>query len=436
MRPQLLDLLAKLPSVRQFVHTVVEDIDNRHSVLILLPASVLPEALWSLIDRELWQRGLSVDSIDLSLDDSELTPAEIVGSTCGVEWPDSSVRDAASLLRAEGLPDVIVLNGLETLAPYVCNIWLRFISRWAELTQGMPTEAQPRSALCALLRPSWSELVQTQDASYVLPDTNVRLRIHWWWGFPSALEIKLLCRLAALESDWVVEPEWWEHLLPALIGADVTLLDKFFSLHSPEEDTLWMKHLREVAEERGWTYERLKAWGAVNLLGTRTRGNSVLSPRPPQSLRSLWSQGVVYATDEYGVELHPAALFALGRHDEIKRRLWREQVGFLFPFLDSIRLDLCGYLTRRYGNDWPVRWIVPPQPEEEAEVRKNPLSCQLGHLERLFRDCHHLQRERRWFPLVQAATNARNALAHYRTISRRDYKFILEQYALFADAVG
>lgn len=436
MRPQLLDLLAQLSSVQRFVQAVAEDAGNARSVLVLLPVPISADAIWSLVDRELWRRRLSVDSVDLTSYDVHLTPAEIVGEACHVGWLASSARDIASLLQSEGLPNVIVLEGIETLAPSARNTWIRFISRWAELSQNMPTATASSSALCAMFRPSWSGAVRAQDDSFVLPDSNVKLRIHWWWGFPSALEIKLLCRLAALESGEVSTPGWYEYFLPALVGTDVSLLDRLWVAQPSGNDVSWMTHLREVAEERGWTNDRLKECGAAGLVGNRTRRNGTLSPEPPPSLRALWAQGLVYATDEYGIELHPAALLALGRYDELERRLWREQAGFLFPVLDSIRLDICNYLTERYGKDWPVKWAKPERSEEEEEVRKDPLACQWGYLEWLIRSCNQLARERRWLELISSATAARNAIAHYRTVSQRDYEHILEQYGRFVDTVS
>ena len=86
------------------------------------------------------------------------------------------------------------------------------------------------------------------------------------------------------------------------------------------------------------------------------------------------------------------------------------QAELLLPTLDGIRLDLCGYLTRLYGTDWPVKWFQPEHPRDEAAVRENSLACEWGYLDLAGQE------------LFCFATRASMAAAHYTGIrcSQRD----------------
>jgi hypothetical protein len=230
MAAQLLDLLGQLPSVRAFIHSIAEDIRQRLSVMIFLPATIERVWVWSLLDSELWRRQLLAESVDLRCYTPDRTPVEILGEALHVKWPAASPRDIASLAKSEGLPDVVVLEGIESLEPTLRNAWLRFIGQWAQVSQNLSESLASPSVLCTLLQPGCLVFDHVNDKSLVDFDSNVRLAVHWWWGFPSALEVRLLLRLAKLRRirDGA-DPRWEEHLLPALAGNDILLLEKLWT---------------------------------------------------------------------------------------------------------------------------------------------------------------------------------------------------------------
>jgi hypothetical protein len=312
------------------------------------------------------------------------------------------------------------------LEPARRNAWLRFVGQWAQISQNLAGRSSPAPVLCAIL--------QSARIAVDVLESNVLLGIHWWWGLPSVLELKLLCRLASrTDVGDGSDARWLEYLLPALATNDVILLERMWDAHAIQTDQL-MSCIREVGQEREWTSENLRQWGAAQLMSSNARRSGPLSPVPPANVRALWAHGAVHATDEYGIELHPTALHVLGCQSELQHRLWRGQAELLLPALDSIRLDVCSYLTRSYGREWPVRWFKPEHPDEEAAVCENPLACQWGYLEWLIRNCPQLARERRWLSLITPAARARNAVAHYRVVSRGDYEHIVEQHKQFAEA--
>lgn len=426
MTTRLLDLVAQLPSVNAFVNTITEDISARRSVVILVPVTVSPGWVWSLLDAELWRRQFIVELLDLADLADGGTPVETLGKGLHIKWPTNRVRDVASLMLSENLPDVIVLEGIEALEPAQRDAWLNFIARWAQIGQNLVGRSSPAPVLCTILQPA------------LLPfdtlESNVLLGIHWWWGLPSVLELKLLCRLAqrADLSDGS-DARWLEYLLPGLVSNDLVLFERLWNAHVTQTEQL-MAHIRDLGQERGWTRDNLRQWGAAQLTNANSRRNDPLSPTPPKALRFLWAYGAVQATEEYGIELHPTALHVLGRQSELEHRLWRGQAELLLPMLDGIRLDVCSYLTRSYGKEWPVKWFKPEHPDDEAAVRENPLACQWGYLEWLIKNVPQLARECRWLSLITPAARTRNAVAHYRVVSRGDYEHVLEQYRRFVEA--
>jgi hypothetical protein len=128
---------------------------------------------------------------------------------------------------------------------------------------------------------------------------------------------------------------------------------------------------------------------------------------------------------EYGYELHSAALAVIDDYDGINHRLWRGQSRLLLPLVDHLRLRICHHLNEKYGKDWPVRWCLPPEDEEEA-VRNNPLACQWGHMVTLFRRGHLRAVKNRWYDIALLSHQIRNKIAHYSPVSFQEYATLFQ----------
>ena len=427
MTARFLDLMTQLPSVQAFIRNIAGDIADRRSVVVLLPITADPDWLWSLLDAELWRRHFAVEQVELAGISTMDGPAAALGQALRVTWPSPSApRDVAALLAGKNLPEVIVLDGIESLDESGQRLWLRFLLQWAQLSQNLPNQPSGPPVFCALLR--------SARIPHNTINSDARLAVHWWWGFPSTLELKLLCRLAGAESSSRrSETQWQEHLLPALAGSDIALLERLWTESAASSEQV-VSCIQELAQARGWTKENLRRWGAAEFVSASAHRNGRLTEAPPGTARVLWAHGAAHATEEYGIELNPAALFVLDRKSELQHRLWRGQAELLLPALDGIRLDLCSYLTSFYGPDWPVKWFQPEHPDEQAAVRESPLACGWGYLEWLIKNCFWLQRERRWLPLIVPASRVRNSIAHYQTVSRSEYEQVLEQHKQFVEA--
>jgi hypothetical protein len=409
-------VLFQLPSVRRFLSVLADDLANRRSLLILLPAGIEPGEIWAALRAELWRREFTIAEVSLAGVPRERAPVAVLSEALGIHWtPPDTPRTLGNLLATEPLPDVVLVEHLDHVSPRTCQDWVVFLTQWTHACQTRADRGASSTALCMMV-PAIAVLPQT-------PENSVYLAVHWWWGFPSALEMHMLCRSSSEQDDWDIVARWREYVLPALTGGDVVLATYLWDdLHTSIEGLL--SRLCSFAAQRGWAAKVLRNWGAGERMMASSRDYRRMQRFPPVEIRSLWAHGLIGWTLEYGLELHPAALAVLERREELQHRLWRGQAELLLPCIDQIRLALCDTLTRTHGPDWPVRGYLPESPEEDASVRHSPLACQWGHLEVLLRHGAFLRAERHWLPLASIARWVRNEIAHYRPVTFRDFEGI------------
>ncbi len=414
MTKRFVGRLAQIASVRQSLDLLAEDLAHKRSILVILPAGVEPAALWSDLQTELWRREFSVLELSLPALSGDRPPVIAMSESLRVTWPSGDTpRTVANLAELDDLPEVIILEGLHELQDDGRLAWLAFLKQWAQVCQTLADSGKEPTRLCVI--------TQAEATITHVPESGLHLAIHWWWGFPSALDMRLLCRLNNASENSYCLARWREYLLPALAGCDLSLAEYLWdSLDSSTEELV--QHLDAFAQSRGWTADNLEAWAAETSISSVGYEHGRRMPSPPSRWRALWAHGALHWTQEYGLELHPAALVALGRENDLKHRLWRGQAELLLPLIDHLRLTLCDELTRRHGPDWPVRWDLPQSAVEEAEVRADPLACQWGYLMRLLRNRQELRSSRRWISPGSRAHWIRNELAHYRPVTFRDFE--------------
>ena len=410
----LADLLMQMPSVQQFLNALLDDLSERRSLLVLLPAEMEAIDLWYAIEGRLVRRDFHIEEIVLPALPTETSLPVALGKALNVQWPeDSSPRSIANLMISKGLPEIIYLTGFDELSEPAQTTWLAFLSEWAQVSKNLSDRESPGPPALILF-------AQGSAFPPQIPESDLHLSIHYWWGFPSALEVQMLCRLANASDERPPLHRWREHLIPSIVGNDISLAGHLWDhLHLDCEQLLPL--LQSFGEQRGWTLQNLQTWGVEELLPTLTSNET----RPSRNLSSrwhqLWTYGVLNWTPEYGIEIHTAALALLSRAEALQHRLWRGQTSLLFPLIDNLRLTICDHLSGQYGRDWPV-WLSPHDEKEDRAVRDNPLVCQWGHLARLLKNCVSLRRERLLLPVVNLTSQMRNDLAHYRPVTLRDFE--------------
>ncbi len=407
-------------------------LDGRNCV-VLLPYGVAPQTVWAGLSAALGDLCYA-HVLSLAAVAPDELPAVALAEAIGVGWPTGAQRSVENLLERDGLPEVIVLLDWEELPGAARGAWLRFVERWASTAQARRLAQRHTPVLYLLAAASglWDGDISDMaklggmgagaDAgmdptlpSLAVPETDVLLDVRCWWGLPVPLETRFECReRAATEADATgASALWREYALPAVCGGDAALAFSLWDAICGTEERI-VALLREDAAARGWTREKLQSWGAGRF--SRHIGDGTVARRPPPAMMALWAHGALSYTSEHGIELHSAALAALGRDHDVHHRLWRGQSTLLLPLLDDVRLRLCDHLTAQYGSSWPMRWGSPPQLDEWCAVQENPRACGWGHLKWLLFNILELRREARWCDLVSEAWRTRNDLAHYRCV--------------------
>jgi hypothetical protein len=397
--------MADAPSVRLRLQGLAHELLIGGSMLLLLPRPLVVEDVWDWTRAELWQR--DVEPVHIWLPDlCEPSPTTALATALDLIWPEGrTAHTVENLLQLERLPEVTVLTGWEELEPERRRSWLDLLRGWAVASTRL---RMPRAVLGMASAPALLESDIDLDTAMV----------RWWWGSPTSLELAQMCRDGGAPSAMT---RWRESMLPSLAGNDASLMESLAPICMDGKEQI-IQFLSDEATRRGWTSARLTSLGAMTtIIGRDTQ----VAPPPP--LRRLWSAGALAWTPEYGIELHSAALAALGRHDEVEHRLWRFQAALVLPLIDRARRRLCDQLTHRHGRNWPFRWCEPLDPFERTLVRQDPAACGLGHLAHLLGQRPGLLGPSDWQADAGRLCRVRNSLAHYRTITYFDFEQIWKE---------
>jgi hypothetical protein len=400
---------------QEFVARVAEDLRQDRSILTLVPATVdsaeVRLALTFAMDEayagdvgEFWATETALEAIPAAL-----------GEYFDVTWVGRYVsRTVNSLADSEGLPSTIEVRGVPELSLTGQRTWLRFLVNWTNGAQSRALQGRRTPRLILLIPGAVLDGIEVAS--------NVRLAIHWWWGTPSAVEMRLMCRQWYHQSLDPLVSMWREHLIPSLAGNDRPFAEQLSELVSLPVDDL-IERLCTVALSRGWTKEVLLRAGADCLNGNRLLARTNVLDEPPLSVRGLWCLGALDYTPEYGLELHTLALVTLRRDQVVRHRYWRAQAALLLPRLDLARLIVCERFTDHFGRDWPLRWAQPLDLRAAEAVREDPLACEWGYLKVLVGGLLPLSSRDNWLAeLVVASWQARNRLSHYQTVTYAEFE--------------
>ena len=410
--------LFQTPRAQQFMNNVIEDLRQGRSVLLLIPVGHNLRPMWELVREELLRLEFHIGDIWLPGLASDQGVVAAISDALQVQWDSSeSPRTLDNLFLSTQMPDIVYLEGFSELPTPERPAWAGFLYQWAE--------GNHRVADRGGISRSLFIVASAPEILPYLPNTDIHLAVYWWCGIPSALELQLLCRSEENGAKLTARSRWREHIIPSLAGGDIILANHLWDNIQLDTEEL-IGQLRVFAKERGWTTTILQKWGVADMDEDMPDSYEPASHGPPVRLRNLWAQGAIVWTQEYGFELHSAALLVLEQHEELSHRIWRGQAALLLPEIDALRLELCNCFTRHHGSDWPL--LEPSRsPEENKAVRNNPLACQWGHLESLLRNCRILRSERNRLPLVRQARYIRNELAHYRPIDFSTFESICQE---------
>lgn len=398
------------PSVRQMVKDMSAVLlERRKSLFVLTPRSVAPADIWDLLRSELGIR--AADIRDLFLAESDQLPLSTLAMAFVL--PENTAINQLTidtlLANAEGegnLPDILYLDQFDALSPEQRELWVTFIEHWAHAMRRRANQGQKPIALCAI--------GHATTATSHLPLNSQMIEIHSWWGVPSIIETRLLCRSQTTAGD--CRGVWREHVLPPITGGDVELMAFLWDAITDDWATM-TNHLLEYGESRGWNATKLREWGAESVCAYRNQHEPFVPPHQKPELQPLWAHGAIQWTTEYGIELNIAALVHLGRKDIVCYRVWRGQVQYVLPFVNSLRLAACDRLAEVYGARWPENLVAPDDEGQYTALLDDPSSCEFVHLKTILASRDKHANWNNWKILIDRAMTIRNELAHYRPIT-------------------
>jgi len=404
------------------MESLVDDIRKGRTVFVLLPDSIELDLVWEEINRLLQRRqeiNINWHEVYVSEMPRDEPPHLALADAIRVVWPDQETpRTVSNLLDLAEFPDLLLLRDIGSLNEDEQDAWLRMIGRWETAGRSILTRGGKPKGLVLIdkykcLKAGISRILDT-------------LTVRWWWGIPSALEMRQLCRLASSYQEHAERTSgsrWREHVLPGLVGNDVELAEHIWDQAQSSGDDL-IERLASFAEFRKWEPTDLEAWGANDVVVARRKYRSRILDSPPSELLELWASGALSYSSEYGLDLHPAANQVLGQQGAIKRKIWRGQVELLSPILDNLRIDICQYLSREYGDDWPVNWAEFTSTADEIESREDPLTTQWTHIVKVLNNLGRSRRkelEQSFCDQAVLARCIRNKIYHYNLVQFREF---------------
>lgn len=406
----------RLPTVERFFDNTLSHLSDGLSVLTLLPKTAPIGDFTTELRSQFILRNINFLEIDLSHAADDLPPVTRLCREIGIRWKQplsprlfDQLPDACTF--PDLMPDVVWLTGLEQVEEHKTQLWIDAALEWSENWKLLRDKG-----ICL---PAVSLVLPSTKCTQI-PKSDVFFKIFYWFGIPSLLEMRLLCADANRFESGIAR--WKELIVPQLCIGDFSLLSTLFEADSLNERELGST-LMSIAEERGWTRELLLTKGIGNLSLANCHWLSDGDTGPSGDLVALWGEGIVDWSPGIGLAISSVALHVMGRHADIRHRIWCGQSELVLPLLNVVRLSVCDHMTKRYGLTWPVEYLEPGDPQEAAAVRDSPYNCQLGYLEtvvnswpdrqRLLRKIASHLREVRWM---------RNELAHNRVITFADFQ--------------
>lgn len=416
-------LAYSLPSAQNFVGNIASDVGKGVTV-VLLPDSLSREMVGRLIRNRLNTSTAKTFLFSELSDPGESDPVMASAEAMKASWPnDRTLRNVEQLLRCERLPDLLYVHRIGSSSGRSSQSWMEFIEGWAREWNNSRSSTNPKV-------PSLCVLAKLRDLNFSLPEARPGVTLHWWWGFPSALEMQLACRIASYQNGDAPEVgRWREHVLPSLVGSDVQLAERLW-YQVGESPQCLVGDLVDYWKDLEKPDTICQIDDLMEVVRTDKRVYAI-GQELPLNLRQPWASGALVYTPEYGLEIHPALLAYTNREKAVEKVLWRGEAEFLLPVVNEIRLRVCDELTGEYGDDWPGKWQKLPNEHGFEEVNLNPHATELGRIDYLFRlfggPQGPLSAKRHLSELVRQAKNVRNQIAHYNPIQLQTYVDLCEE---------
>lgn len=385
--PDLSAALWTLPGPNRFIQKAGQQMEDGFNLIILLPKLIdrshFRQSLLNYLEND---KHLNIQVIDLTYSNG-CSPFEFLKA---VFVSLQKYRMLEMAVNDPSLPSVILLDNLQACPVKNRAEWLIAIARWSDASSRCAGEH------CFVLITDYQAVEGVK-----LPLADVKLAYDHCSGIPTALDVKMLCRIKAQRMD--AENQWRENLLASLAGNDIDLAAELWDTILCEENEI-NQVLLDYANGMGW--DPLKEKGRLNQWHPKPPGINISSITDQESL-SLLNDGITVYTPEYGEEIHSAFLALLSRRNDIHHRIWRAQANIFLPLIDDVRRRICDYINQ---NGVEIKGYHFETPVELKDLK--------NYIDELDKQSYV---RRQWEYGIKIALSSRNSLAHYETITYRSF---------------
>lgn len=397
MIDNLADNFWELPRLRGMVRQITKDVQSGNSLWILFPPWIKIADFQQAIFQEFEHLQLNRELLDLSTYDDNSAASFLRRAFPSL----AKYQYLEQMVNEPSLPEGIFIANMDECATEKLADWVDIPRRWSDA-------CRTRGARHSLIFLTPASICKRLE----LPPPDVQFSYRYLINFPTALEMRLLCRN---ESDTLDALTLWrENLISSVAGPDINLVESLWDVATQSFDSI-MESLRQYAFWMNWTEpeirENLRDWHPRNI-------QQIGFPNQKGKSWNLFGEGITWFTPEYGEEIHSAALALMNKTEEIRHRVWRGQAALILPMADEIRLRICTALANTYPNRFQ-----DPAIDFGTEI------LEIGGLRKIIHDLPTNDRFRTdWVNIVNSAWWIRNQIAHYQPIPFTQFQVFWSYY--------
>jgi hypothetical protein len=401
-------MMYNLPGPRRYFNDVANSLTWQKHVVLVMPTRVADHSVTGAIRQVLDDAQLgALTEVDVGPADTENLFEALSGGI-------------ASSPRAPATMDELLQHD-------------QCYSRFILVKNGFSKNSQKNMRFNYLIRHA-GELSQTIDNLHVqlivlakptdpLPDRNVRLDIHPWWGVLGQIDVDLTVdeHLSRFPPQGVAEELWLRSVCKG-VARGAPSLAKMLIESSP-------MNINEVVDVLRHVYKLRQTNGHDRNFVDTVRPFHYSTPPPPsnQTEKVLWEQETLFWVRGYGLVRHLDAFPEEKRNQEIVRRIWGGEVELLTPVIESVRLDTVDWLKIKMGKRWAEHLS-----KDAPAVKKESLLSEIGPLS--YALMIYAQKNPKTIPRhvargVEYWKNIRNALAHSKAVDYETIKQSVEHYS-------
>lgn len=381
-----------LPGPRRFFADVAESLEwGKHAILVL-PTPVSERGIAGLMRQILSERGLGT-LIEVNL--------------CHASSDSLYNTLAEGIVSGERIPPTMD----ELLQHTQCR------SRFVLITNGYDENTEKCHRFNYLIRHT-GELSQTIDdlqfqflviakPTDPLPDRNLRLAIHPWWGVLGQLDVDLAVdeHLQKFPTQGVAEELWLRSVCKGVARGHPDLAKAII-----ETSPLNLAEVEKILD----FHAKIDRYDISNGTGLRSKHSLYHSriPSPPTSQgdKILWANDAISWIRGYGLVHHLDALSQEIRKAEIVHRVWIGEVELLMPIIESVRLDTVHWLNSNIGENWADQIS-----ENHQNINKEAILSEIGPLSYALKLSPQINKKHIPYAIIRGINQwryIRNSLAH------------------------